>query len=302
MDSETQKWYCLCGYGDGEMIYCDSGDQLCAGSHWYHLDCILPGNKSVPRGKWCCPDCIDRAKNRATHRKKEIRRKSRVIVADERNYVIELGSKSGKGPLTTASLIKVDAAERQSRQLMDNMLMGAKLLGFDPKGRVLPTEKSNKSQLYFPSGLCRFRLSPSDLSKLQSLHRVIVRLLSKGNRLTPWAGVAQSDSRKRGYAFLPAKYGNFGKIALCNAGVHFHAAEKLYHEAKKDEKANWNSCARLTQEDFTDDHVDVLQTLISTLHDIIPIKYRPCISMDKLVALQPNLHDGLDHLPGMDLS
>jgi hypothetical protein len=299
--------HCLCGYGDGEMIFCESSDKKCIGQHWYHLECLGIGQRTAPRGVWICPDCKGREKLASSGpggRQREVRsaaaaRSSRAVVADESNYVFEPKAKATKGVLTTASLVKVEAAEHQSRKAMEDMMMDARLLSFDSTGWVLDTRRggADKGQV-FPDGLGKFSLNAENLLAIQSLHRIIVDLLSIDNRLTPWAGVEESDARKRGYAFLPSKFGNFGKNALCAAGVHFHAAEKSSYQAKKDEDANWHSCARLSINDVTEEHMAVLSSIIAAVREAVPDKYRACIALDTLQALQPNLHNGLDHLPG----
>ena len=297
----TADLYCLCGYGDGEMIFCDSGDKKCLGNHWYHLECVGLAHRA-PRGEWWGPDCKTRATKIGNSKAPNVRNGKRssavVVVADESNYIFEPKVKAAKGVLTTASLVKVEAAERQSRKAMEDILINARLLVFNKVGQVVRPESGLDSIALFPDGLCRFKMTAADLSAMQSLHRIIVELLAAENRLTPWAGVAESDARKRGYAFLPSTYGHFGKHALTSAGVTFHAAEKSSHDAKKDEQANWHSCVRLSVGNLTDHHISALETIVDTVKRLVPAKYKSCISLDKLQALQPNLHHGRDHLPG----
>lgn len=305
IDNDVET-YCLCGYGDGEMIFCDSEDKRCIGKHWYHLECLGISGRGAPRGEWRCPDCKQRAAAKllgssaastASSRKREAHLTGGSVLVDDRVFVLEPSMKRGK-VLTTSSLVKVDAAERQSRKAMEDILINAKLLQFADDGKVVDF-RLNGSAAPFPSGLCRFHLRPEHHVALQSLHRVIVQLLAGSNRLTPWAGVAESDARKRGYAFLPASYGHFGKNALQSAGVNFHAAEKTSYGAKKDETANWKSCVRLSMSDITDDHIDALESVIASVRAAVPERYRECVALERLQALQPNLHYGLDHLPGI---
>lgn len=261
----------------------------------------------MPRGEWWCPDCKERASKkksaklavtvsqRVSGRAKQ-QPNSRIVVVDESNYIFEPKAKALRGTLTTSSLVKVDAAERQSRKAMEDLLIDARLLRFCNIGRAIPPEHSTS---LFPHGLGKFSLTDKELRNMQSLHRVIVKRLAGGNRLTPWAGVSESDARKRGYAFLPSTFGHFGKSALQSAGVHFHAAEKSAYAAKKDENANWNSCFRLSQSDITETQVNVLRSLITKVRTIVPAKYQSCVCLEQLQALQPNLHNGLDHLPGL---
>ena len=116
-------------------------------------------------------------------------------------------------------------------------------------------------------------------------------------KLTPWAGVGESDKRKRGYAFLPHSYGHFGKTHLKKAGITFHAAEKKGTAAKNDENANWSSCFRIKEADMLPKYISALDTLINRVAKLIPAKYRSIVKIEQLQAIQPNLHNGLDHLP-----
>ena len=51
--SQEQQVYCYCcGPEEGTMIACDN--KACR-IEWFHKEC--PKIKSVPRGKWYCPDC-----------------------------------------------------------------------------------------------------------------------------------------------------------------------------------------------------------------------------------------------------
>ena len=51
--SQDQQVYCYChGPDEGTMIACDN--KACK-IEWFHKDCLKM--KSVPRGKWYCPDC-----------------------------------------------------------------------------------------------------------------------------------------------------------------------------------------------------------------------------------------------------
>ena len=51
--SGSQKLYCYCsGPDEGSMIACNNTE---CKIEWFHQDCL--NLKSVPRGKWYCPDC-----------------------------------------------------------------------------------------------------------------------------------------------------------------------------------------------------------------------------------------------------
>ena len=51
--SGSHKLYCYCnGPDEGSMIACDNTE---CKIEWFHQDCL--DLKSVPEGKWYCPDC-----------------------------------------------------------------------------------------------------------------------------------------------------------------------------------------------------------------------------------------------------
>jgi hypothetical protein len=52
---KKSKLYCICGYGDGEMIGCDG--IKCPGNNWYHYECLGLKFSHQPRGTWFCPPC-----------------------------------------------------------------------------------------------------------------------------------------------------------------------------------------------------------------------------------------------------
>jgi hypothetical protein len=188
---------------------------------------------------------------------------------------------------------KVEAAEKQSREEMEKLMLGAKLLCFSSNGSVADP----RNVKFFPRGLCKLKLGEETFKSIRSLHRMIVDLLSEDEKLTPWAGVSEGDKRKRGYAFLPQSYGKFGKTVLTKAGVCFRAAEKRGVQAKKDEVANWKSCVHLREKDMIQEYREALQAVVDMVSSALSDEYSSCLSLDKLHALQPNIHNGLDHLP-----
>ena len=288
--------YCICGYGDGDMIGCDGESSFCPGKKWYHLECL--GMDREPRGTWYCPDCAERETKKINRKRKQVIPAQLDLshLLDEKKFVVskkELKIISGKASGVIVPL-KVEAAERQSRDEMELLRAKAKLLSFNEKGQVVQCAGNTGD---FPNGLCNFRVETDHFTALQSLHRIIVRALSGEQRLTPWAGVGESDQRKRGYAFLPSTFGKFGKSALIAGGINFYAAEKKGSEAKNDENANWKSCIRLKSTDITEDHEMALKALIKKVAHIVPEKYKKCVTLEQLHAIQPNLHNGLDHLP-----
>jgi len=307
------------------MIHCDG--ERCPGNNWYHLECVgMTGRRNIARLSWFCPPCEEKKKKISQREKEQMEKlKSKTLkrvtveeVLDENKYVL---SKNDRNPL------KVESAERQSREAMDELARTASLLHFDATsgqliipssdghvsndrnsinckrlrsnvgGDVAVPSHAARTYPWYPSGLCRMTLQPTHFQALQSLHRVIVDKLFVDQRLTPWAGVGESDARRRGYAFLPAMYGSFGKNSLTKAGIKFHAAEKRSGEARRDEAANWHSCVRLAASDISPAQVAALEAVVAVVRAAVAAEYRPCISLSNLQALQPNLHSGLDHLP-----
>lgn len=297
--------YCLCGYGDGEMIGCD-GDN-CEGNNWYHLEClqtvlgISKQRSKRLRGEWFCPSCKEKAAKKLEKQRQRTSTSTSVgaiatFLRDETKYVLSPGDKGKKsGSLPP---LRVESAERQSREEMESLMSTARLLAFGSNGCVVASSVDEKKEgADFPHGLSLLPLSPQVFASLQSLHEVVVHALEAELRLTPWAGIGESDARKRGYAFLPSRFGKFGKSTLSSAGVRFHAAEKKGNDAKKDENANWHSCFRLSNAQITPEHENGLRAVVEAVAAAVPQKYKACITLDQLQAIQPNLHNGRDHLP-----
>lgn len=294
------------------MIGCDGPS--CNGGGWYHADCLQEalGISAVKikrmRGDWLCPSCSEKAAKAPQSSKKQPKSPTSftVPVFREGDFVLSSVDKKamsiakGGGVLSSLPPLRVEAAERQSREEMEKVMASARVLEFEASGNVLC--KFNKgvevaAEADFPHGLSKLSLSANTLAAIQSLHEEVVSALQAGLRLTPWAGVGESDARKRGYAFLPSRFGKFGKGPLTAAGVRFHAAEKRGSEARKDEEANWNSCFRLTNTQVTSRHEEALREVIAAVAAAVPEKYKSCVTLEQLQAIQPNLHSGRDHLP-----
>jgi hypothetical protein len=294
--------FCICGYGDGDMIGCDG--KACEGNNWYHVECLqtVPGMSQQRskrlRGDWFCPSCTAKAAKEQEKQKHILNKRPRRSTTipgpfHEAEYVLSNADKSSGSRSSSLPPLRVESAERQSREEMENMMSSARLLAFNSNGSVDPPSDG----FDYPHGLSLLTLPVQVFTAIQSLHEVVVEALEEELRLTPWAGVGESDARKRGYAFLPSRFGKFGKSTLSAAGVRFHAAEKKGNEAKKDEAANWNSCFRLGSAQVTAEHEAALQAVVAAVSAVVPAQYKPCVTLDQLQAIQPNLHNGRDHLP-----
>ena len=301
--------YCVCGSGEGDMLGCDGLN--CEGGGWYHVECLqavlgleeeAAKRLTRLRGDWLCPSCTEKNSRSQSGDKKRARtstkRRTRTTANEysEEEFVMSKAEKVkvlGGGIISSLPPLRVESAERQSREEMEELMASARVLSFDPSGCV-----SNKTKdTDFPSGLSLITLPKDIFSILKSLHETIVESLEAELRLTPWAGVGESDARKRGYAFLPSRFGKFGKTTLTAAGVRFHAAEKRGFDAKKDEGANWQSCFRLSNAQVSSQHEEALQSVVNAVAAVVPEQYKSCITLDQLQAIQPNLHNGRDHLP-----
>jgi hypothetical protein len=111
--------FCLCGYGDGEMIGCDG--IKCIGNNWYHLECLnmSPQNRNSPRSIWYCPDCtikLNKKSNNKRNTKKDINDTSSIQIDESKFIVSKLKSKAQI--ITPNTFLKVSSAERQSREAM----------------------------------------------------------------------------------------------------------------------------------------------------------------------------------------
>ncbi|ODQ61421.1 hypothetical protein WICANDRAFT_17685, partial [Wickerhamomyces anomalus NRRL Y-366-8] len=64
-NEEENELYCFCQrVSFGEMVGCDNDD---CKYEWFHYECV--GLKEPPKGKWYCPDCIERQKQKENKKK-----------------------------------------------------------------------------------------------------------------------------------------------------------------------------------------------------------------------------------------
>ena len=85
---KKSKLYCICGYGDGEMIGCDG--IKCPGNNWYHYECLGLKFSHQPRGTWFCPPCKIKKKEEDDKLKRLAFEgtKRRRLEIDEGKYVL----------------------------------------------------------------------------------------------------------------------------------------------------------------------------------------------------------------------
>lgn len=67
-NEEENELYCFCQrVSFGEMVGCDNDD---CKYEWFHYECV--GLKEPPKGKWFCPDCVERQKVKENKKKRKI--------------------------------------------------------------------------------------------------------------------------------------------------------------------------------------------------------------------------------------
>ncbi len=67
-NEEENELYCFCQrVSFGEMVGCDNDD---CKYEWFHYECV--GLKEPPKGKWYCPDCIERQKQKENKKKRKL--------------------------------------------------------------------------------------------------------------------------------------------------------------------------------------------------------------------------------------
>jgi len=67
-NEEENELYCFCQrVSFGEMVGCDNDD---CKFEWFHYECV--GLKEPPKGKWFCPDCVERQKLKENKKKRKL--------------------------------------------------------------------------------------------------------------------------------------------------------------------------------------------------------------------------------------
>lgn len=257
---------CVCGGGYyGEMVACDGGCD-----NWFHFGCV--GLTRLPRGEYICDGC-----------KAAPKQKKRPAEA--------AAASAPKKPKERPEATKT---ERRDRADLEALVERARPLRFDGAGALLEAGDGEASRPCRGAG--RLDLAPDVFEPLQRLHGAVVGALRRGKLLQSWEGKGK-DVRSRGFAFLPASLAKWGRERLERAGLSFHAAEKSGPDAADDERANWKSCFTLLERDVDDAARDALRRLVPLVQAVVDAKYRKFVTLENLVAIQPNLHNGAAHLP-----
>jgi hypothetical protein len=233
---------CICGGGyHGEMVGCDGGCE-----DWFHFGCV--GLKRQPRGEWVCSACSTKAAKRSLTEAKRAASSKRQKGVDLEPVQLTSRAERGKPEkkMTKVEESLASKTERRGRADLEALVSRARPLKFDPvSGALLEAGEGGPSRPC--AGAARLAPVPHEVFvPLRRLHENIVAALRRGKMLQSWEGKGREQNlRSRGFAFLPERYGKFGKEHMLERGLTFHAAEKQGAEAEADEAANWKSCMTL---------------------------------------------------------
>ncbi len=261
VDDEWADWRgCVCGGSYyGEMVACEGGCD-----NWFHFACV--GLTRLPRGEWLCQDCKTKPKKRRVEKQPE-----------------PLPSPPKKKKENRAH----SKEERKDREELEALVEKARPLRFE--GGMAPADHACAG-----AGFCS--LDPKVFAPLRQLHGNIVAALKRGKLLQSWEGKG-SDVRKKGYAFLPASLAKWDRKRLEACGLQFWAPEKEGLDAKRDCEANWRSSFTLLEQDVDRKARKALAAVVDLVKERVAEKYRKYVSLENLIALQPNLHNDARHLP-----
>ena len=168
----------------------------------------------------------------------------------------------------------------------------AKEIFFNPETGLLNLDSSDKST----QGLLKKKLDRNDFETIRSFYDNTIK--TSIPQMLEW-GESEKDPRRRGYFCLKRAGGTerFFKEGIQMNPVYFSGerADKINRKTYNksfvdyvlDEGQNRNDKAFL----------GVLKKLIQFVHDKVERKYRGYVTLENLVAMQPNLHKEAEHLP-----
>jgi len=87
------------------------------------------------------------------------------------------------------------------------------------------------------------------------------------------------------------------RARLERGGLRFGAAQKEGQDFLNDEEANWKSSFHLFPRDVSPEARTALHALIELVKLRVDDRYQEYVSLENLIALQPNLHNDARHLP-----
>ena len=180
--------------------------------------------------------------------------------------------------------------------------------------RLQEAQAHSTSALFLPSpdsiGIGKFNVA-SNINGLKSLFYLVVFKV-KGTGVT-WGEGQDADPRRRMYGFMPRK-----RDALINEGIQiqkFGAKDIQEHEdalklasvdlvfggdgvssdTKNEER---NGMSHTTNILLLDESIlTALKSVTEIVHDLVPSQYKKYATIEQLVAVQPNLHNGASYLP-----
>ena len=168
--------------------------------------------------------------------------------------------------------------EEQLEELLCYMRR-AEELKFDEEGRV-------KTKHLLLEGLVKFRLQQYELEQLRDVNRTIITEIQKNGTMAPWVGVGGDSLRLRAFGFLNQR----SRDRIDQLGIRLHDSEMVGEEAKVDEMAN--KTASMVLEGAMQEKAGVAASkVIELLRKALPSE-KDVISLNELVAFQPNLHNG----------
>jgi len=164
------------------------------------------------------------------------------------------------------------------------------------------------------NGLARFDLYAEDVRLLSMFHELIKDRL--GRNLNGWGGVGDKSGRRRGYGYFES---SLGEEHFANGVV---MKEYSGSEVELDKNANQRASILLTEEDLEEaamaspeahasnkkrmkgqqgqDEVGIrgaISRLAASLQAKVPPQYSQFLTLENLVAAQPNIHGGNAYLP-----
>lgn len=168
----------------------------------------------------------------------------------------------------------------------------AKELFFNSETGVLNIDSQDKSA----QGLIKKQIDKNDFKILLSFYNEILKPAIP--HMMEW-GESDKDPRRRGYMCLRRAGGT---DRLLNEGIRMNP---LYFVGNKAININRKTYNKSFVDYALDEHNDekdmqilnVLTKIIQFVHDKVERKYRAYVTIDNLVAMQPNLHGEAEHLP-----
>ena len=188
---------------------------------------------------------------------------------------------------TRSELKKVE--DQQHSELCDYAAV-AQVIEFDSLGRVARHPKFKASDAYhLIDGLVKVKLPPDVFETLQQVHEHIYSQFGYF-KMVPWAGVGQDLRRLRAFGF----FSQSSRDRIDQLGIKLHDFDKVAEAAKEDENAN-KTASMVLKGNMKEKAKMAAIEVIELLRKALPAQ-KDVLSLDELVAMQPNLHNGAAYL------